>query len=126
MDEAATAIDARPFPASPRDSRDSSERRCTYEALVSGKGRGIYLAVWAGGDGQLVYDLRRNVYSMGGGVQDVPGLGDKAFVVKGDDGWINVLKNGVYLTVEMDYESLSPAEANARVTAIARAALGRF
>ena len=81
------------------------------------------MAVWAGGDGRLVYDGTRRAY-VGG--QDVPGLGDRAWVIGGGDNFINVQKGDVYLRIGLDYDTLPDAERVARLIAIARTAVGRF
>lgn len=124
--ETETVLGARPFPAAPRRSTDSAEVRCTYEVISGGQGRAVAVAVWKGSEARPVYDLRRTTYGQGGGVVDVPGLGDRAFTVKGTDNWINVLKGDVYLSVEIDSPGLSAAELQTRVMTLVRMALGRL
>lgn len=123
-DDAATALDGRPFPGSSRTSRESSEVRCTYTVLSGGQGREVVVALWPGSDGTSVYDLRRKVYESA--AEDVRGLGDRAFVVRGNEGWVNVLIGGRYLSVELDHAGVDGSERRARALALARLVLSRL
>jgi hypothetical protein len=130
--EAEAALGARPFPAQARRSRDSAEVRCTYEQLVGGEPRALVVSVWKGTEARPVYELRRSTYGQAGAVEEVRGLGDRAFVVKGDDGWINILKGDVYLSIQVvnqlpaAEQSLNSQELRNRTMAVARAAVGRL
>ena len=124
--EAEAALGARPFPAQARRSRDSAEVRCTYEQLVGGEPRSLVVSVWKGAEARPVYELRRSAYGQGAAIEEVRGLGDRAFMVAGDEGWVNVLKGDVYLSVQLDHPSLSPPERRSRAMSLARTALGRL
>lgn len=122
--EAGTALDGRPLPGSMRRSRDSAEVRCTYTVLLGADGRTVVVAVWKGSEAAPVYELRRSAYA--GAAEDMPGLGDRAFIVRGDEGWVNVLKGDIYMSVEIDYRGLSDQEIRNRALTLTRLALGRL
>ena len=63
---------------------------------------------------------------LGLSLERVRGLGERAFVVRGDEGWVNVLKGDVYLSVQLDHPSLSAQERQSRAMSLARTALGRL
>jgi len=124
--EAEAALGGRPFPGQPRRSRDSAEVRCTYDYLAGGQIGSVVVAVWKGSEARAVYELRRSAYGQGATVEELRGLGDRAFAVKGDEGWVNVLKGDVYLSVQLDLQSLSAPELRTRAMAMARTAVGRL
>jgi hypothetical protein len=124
MAEAETSLGGRPFPASLRRSSDSAEVRCTYELLASGEARAVAVGVWKGTEAKAVYELRRSAYVSA--AEDMAGLGDRAFVVRGDEGWINILKGDIYLSVQVDHPSLSEQDQRARALSVARTAVGRL
>jgi len=125
-EQAEAALGGRPFPGQPRRGRDSAEVRCTYDYLASGQIGSVVVAVWKGSEARAVYELRRSVYGQGATVEELRGLGDRAFAVKGDEGWVNVLKGDVYLSVQLDLQSLSAPELRTRAMAMARTAVGRL
>jgi hypothetical protein len=128
--EAETALGGRPFPGQTRRSRDSAEVRCTYDHLADG--RSAVVSVWKGSEARPVYELRRSAYGQGATIEELRGLGDRAFAVKGDEGWINVLKGDVYLSIQVINQTpaaeqgLSGQELRNRALALARAAVGRL
>jgi hypothetical protein len=124
--EVETALGGRPFPGSMRRSRDSAEVRCTFDYLGGGDPRTVVVSVWKGTEAKPVYELRQSVYSQGGSVEQVRGLGDRAFVVQGDEGWVNVLKGDVYLSVQVTRQSLNAPDRSAQAMMLARAAVGRL
>jgi hypothetical protein len=72
------------------------------------------------------------MYSQGATVEDLRGLGDRAFAVKGDEGWVNVLRGDVYLSIQVINQTpaaeqgLRGEELRGRAMALARTALGRL
>ena len=126
--EATTALGGPPLPPSARRSRDTAEVRCTYTYLAAG--RSLAVSVWKGSEARPVYDLRRTEYGRGGAVEELRGLGDQAFSVKGDEGWVNVLKGDVYLSIQLGNDlptqPLSEQELRDRALAAARTAVGRL
>ena len=124
--EAESVLGARPFPGSLRRSRDSAEVRCTYDALVGGQPGSVVVAVWKGSEARPVYELRRTAYGQGATIEDVRGLGDRAFTVQGDDGWINILKGDIYLSVQVDHAGLTGQERRTRAMNLARMVVSRL
>ena len=128
--EAEAALGGRPIPGRARRSSDSAEVRCTYDFLSGG--RTAVVSVWKGSEARPVYELRRSAYGEGATIEDVRGLGDRAFVVKGDEGWVNVLKGDVYVSVQIANQTptaeqgLNGQELRNRAMTLARTAVGRL
>lgn len=124
--EAETALGGRPFPASMRRSRDSAEVRCTYDYFANGEIGSVVVALWKGSEAKPVYDLRRSAYGQGATIEELRGLGDRAFTVKGDEGWINILKGDLYISIQVERQGLSAQDTRNRAMTLARTVLGRL
>jgi hypothetical protein len=128
--EAETALGGRALPGYEWRSRDSAEVRCIYDDLRNGRSASV--GVWKGTEAHSVYELRREMYGRGATVEEIRGLGDRAFAVKGDEGWVNVLRGDVYLSIQIinqtptAEQSLRGEELRGRTMALARAAAGRL